>query len=137
MSDTDSKVLDDVVEVTDSCLAISHSWSYNLEDDNMMNLDITMDEGPEEEEELEEVEEEEEIENVVVMNVDVDEEQGEEAGTSSSLKMPKRKVKDPSPVWKCAEKVDGGAKCNICGKLYKCTGGNTKGIIVHLNIIPM
>ena len=39
---------------------------------------------------------------------------------------------DPSPVWKCAEKVEGGAKCNLCGKLYKSTLGNTKGIIGHL-----
>ena len=56
----------------------------------------------------------------------------EEEGEASGLVMPERKRKLPAPVWKCAEKVEGGGKCNMCGKIYRCTGGNTSGIINHM-----
>ena len=61
-----------------------------------------------------------------------DESGSEEEEEASGLVMPERKRKLPAPVWKCAEKVEGGGKCNMCGKVYRCTGGNTSGIINHM-----
>ena len=49
-------------------------------------------------------------------NSDSEEEQDTE---ESYLKMPEQKLKDPAPVWKCAVRVPNGAKCSICGEVYK------------------
>ena len=49
-------------------------------------------------------------------NSDSEEEQDTE---ESYLKMPKLKLKDPAPVCKCAVRVPNGAKCSICGEVYK------------------
>ena len=48
------------------------------------------------------------------------------------LVMPARKLKEPSPVWNCAEKVEGGAKCKYCLRIFKCTLGSTSTIGTHL-----
>ena len=48
------------------------------------------------------------------------------------LVMPARKLKEPSPVWNCAEKVEGGAKCKYCLRIFKCTLGSTSTIGNHL-----
>ena len=48
------------------------------------------------------------------------------------LDMPQRKVKELSAVWKVAEKVEGGAKCKFCKKIYKCAQGSTTNIISHM-----
>lgn len=48
------------------------------------------------------------------------------------LVMPVRKLKEPSPVWNCAEKLKGGAKCKFCGRTFKCTLGSTSSITSHL-----
>ena len=57
----------------------------------------------------------------------------EEQDTSDNyLKMPERKLKDPAPVWKCAVRVNNGAKCNFCGKVYKTKDSNTAGITRHV-----
>jgi hypothetical protein len=61
---------------------------------------------------------------------DVSDTSEEEQDTTSEnfLKMPERKLKDPAPVWKCAVRVENGAKCNFCGKVYKTKDSNTAGI---------
>ena len=51
---------------------------------------------------------------------------------NNALDMPLRKVKEPSAVWKVAERVGGGAKCNFCKKIYKCAQGSTTNIIAHM-----
>ena len=48
------------------------------------------------------------------------------------LQMPERKVKKPSPEWKCADKVDEGARCKFCKRVFKTKDGNTKSIIRHV-----
>ena len=48
------------------------------------------------------------------------------------LVMPARKLKEPSPVWNCADKVEGGAKCKFCLRYFKCTLGSTSSICNHL-----
>ena len=55
---------------------------------------------------------------------DDDEEEG--------LEMPERKNKNPAAVWKLAKRVPGGAKCRLCEKILKCSGGNTSNILGHL-----
>ena len=35
-------------------------------------------------------------------------------------------------VWKYGELVEGGAKCKICGKVYKTATGNTSNLIYHI-----
>ena len=82
-----------------------------------------------------------------------DEEQGEDQDggvedtdtgrsvSDSVLVLPKRKVKDPSPIWnECGAKVYNesgcviGGKCNFCGKVYKSNTGNTSNLIRHVMI---
>ena len=47
--------------------------------------------------------------------------------------VPKRAIKIPSPVWECGGvKVDGGSKCNMCGKFFKSETSNTSNLIHHI-----
>ena len=55
-----------------------------------------------------------------------------ESENSFGLEMPTRTIKNPSAVWKLAERVHGGAKCKICKKTFKSAQGNTSNIIGHL-----
>ena len=48
------------------------------------------------------------------------------------LVMPRRKTKVPSPVCKCADRVEGGARCMICRHIIKCVSGSTSAILNHL-----
>lgn len=49
------------------------------------------------------------------------------------LVMPVRKRKEPSPVWKCAERLEGGgARCKFCQKTLKTSCGSTSTIVQHL-----
>ena len=48
------------------------------------------------------------------------------------LPLPQRKSKDSAPVWTVATKILGGAKCNICGRTYTATQGNTSNIMNHM-----
>ena len=48
------------------------------------------------------------------------------------LVMPARKLKEPSPVWICAQRVEGGAKCKFCLRTFKCNLGSTSTITNHL-----
>ena len=48
------------------------------------------------------------------------------------LVMPERKRKEPSPVWQCADRVPGGAKCKFCPQTFKCNLGSTSTILRHL-----
>ena len=41
-----------------------------------------------------------------------------------------------SMVWNVFTKVEGGARCNDCKKVYKMTGGNTTGLFTHLKQHP-
>ena len=53
--------------------------------------------------------------------------------SEADLIMPVRKTKDPSPVWTCADRVEGGgAKCRFCPTILKCTKGSTTTIVNHL-----
>ena len=70
---------------------------------------------------------------------DEEEEEEDGIGGSSVLMLPKRKVKNPSPIWKeCASKVYSesgcviGGKCNFCGKVYKSKTGNTSNLTRHV-----
>ena len=51
---------------------------------------------------------------------------------NNELIMPLRKLKEPSAVWKVAKRVEGGAKCKFCKKIYKCAQGSTTNIIAHM-----
>jgi hypothetical protein len=72
--------------------------------------------------------------------VEVIEEGGEVIEDSSSseeecegLVTLSRKRKEPSPVWECgAIKIEGGTKCTLCGKEYKCSSGNTSNVTRHI-----
>lgn len=45
----------------------------------------------------------------------------------------KRKKKDPAPVWSCGgEKMEGGASCKLCGKVFKSENFNTTNITDHI-----
>ena len=53
------------------------------------------------------------------------------------LNFPQRKLKDPSPVWRCAVKIMeagglAGVKCSICKKIFRIKDGNTTTILRHL-----
>ena len=48
------------------------------------------------------------------------------------LVMPRRKTKVPSAVWKCADPVEGGARCMICRHIIKFVSGSTSAILNHL-----
>ena len=63
--------------------------------------------------------------------LEVENNNGEE---NDGLEMPMRKIKNPSAVWKLAEKVEGGAKCKLCEKTLQCSRSNTTNIIGHLTI---
>ena len=43
-----------------------------------------------------------------------------EDNNNFELTMPQRKQKEPSAVWKVADRVEGGARCKLCHKFYKC-----------------
>lgn len=51
---------------------------------------------------------------------------------NNGLVMPARKIKKPSPVWKCADRVPGGAKCKFCLHVIKCAKGSTSTIVHHV-----
>ena len=56
----------------------------------------------------------------------------EDSDDEQTLVMPKRKRKEPAPVWKCATKIKEGARCNFCRKTFKSKEGNTTAIIRHI-----
>ena len=64
--------------------------------------------------------------------MDAESESEEDNNNIAGLEMPKRKVKEPSAVWKLAERVQGGAQCKICKKVFKCGQGNTTNIFSHI-----
>ena len=51
---------------------------------------------------------------------------------TTNLVMPERKTKDPSPVWTCATRVEGGAKCRFCPSIIKCSKSSTSSLLHHL-----
>lgn len=59
-----------------------------------------------------------------------------ETGDDDVLNFPQRKLKEPSPVWKCAVKFKeaglAGVKCTICKKIFRMKDGNTTTILRHL-----
>ena len=62
-------------------------------------------------------------------------EEGSDLGNienNNNLEIPLRKTKVSSAVWNLAEKIEGGAKCNLCEKTIKCERGNTSNIMGHL-----
>jgi len=66
-------------------------------------------------------------------NVDASEDDDGELN-NNGLSMPKRKRKDPAPVWKnCAVRLEGGkGKCNFCSKIFTCTEGSTSTLVAHI-----
>ena len=72
---------------------------------------------------LEEMEETEGISDNAEDSNDVSDEENDEEEDKYAedvLVMPKRKKKDPSPVWECgALRVAEGCKCIFCGKVYR------------------
>ena len=56
----------------------------------------------------------------------------EDSDDEQALVMPKRKRKEPAPVWKCATKIKEGARCNFCKKTFKSKEGNTTAITRHI-----
>ena len=58
----------------------------------------------------------------------------EEESNNNELRMPKRKLKDPAPVWKhCATRLpDGKGKCRFCDKIFVCTDGSTSTLVAHV-----
>ena len=53
--------------------------------------------------------------------------------TDQVLVIPKRKLKDPSPVWdNGAVMWENGIKCNFCGKNYSYNSSNTSNIMEHI-----
>ena len=56
----------------------------------------------------------------------------EDSDDEQTLIMPKRKRKEPAPVWKCATKIKEGARCNFCRKTFKSKEGNTTAITRHI-----
>ena len=93
---------------------------------------VTMDEEGEEQGEV--GEEQGEVEE----DDDVDNENGsepegmDEATDNNNLEMPQRQIKKPAAVWNLAQRVEGGARCNLCEKTFKCDRGNTSNIMGHL-----
>ena len=74
-----------------------------------------------------------EYENVVDENENAISVSDGESEAEADLIMPIRKSKDPSPVWTCADRVEGGgAKCRFCPTIIKCTKGSTSTIVNHL-----
>ena len=61
-----------------------------------------------------------------------DESEVDKEAEEDVLDKPVRKVKKPSPVWKCADRADGGARCKFCKRVFKTKDGNTKSIIRHV-----
>ena len=53
---------------------------------------------------------------------------------NDGLSMPKRKRKEPAPVWnKCATRFeDGKGKCNFCSRIFACTEGSTSTLVAHI-----
>ena len=53
---------------------------------------------------------------------------------NNGLSMPKRKRKEPAPVWKkCATRLeDGKGKCNFCSRIFACTEGSTSTLVAHI-----
>ena len=52
-------------------------------------------------------------------------EEGSDSGNNennNNLEIPLRKTKVSSAVWNLAEKIEGGAKCNLCEKLLSAKG---------------
>ena len=57
----------------------------------------------------------------------------EDAENNEEGIQPKRKWKEHSPVWECGGvMVKDGAKCTICGKVYKTQTRNTSNLINHI-----
>ena len=63
-----------------------------------------------------------------------DESGDEEESNNNELTMPKRKLKDPAPVWKhCATRLpDGKGKCRFCDKIFACADGSTTTLVAHV-----
>ena len=56
----------------------------------------------------------------------------EDSDDEQTLVMPKRKRKEPAPVWKCATKIKEGTRCNFCRTTFKSKEGNTTAITRHI-----
>ena len=54
-----------------------------------------------------------------------DESEVDKEAEEDVLDKPVRKVKKSSPVWKCADRADGGARCKFCKRVFKTKDGNT------------
>ena len=61
-----------------------------------------------------------------------DEEHSED---NNNLATPRRRLKTPAPIWKCAERVEdgAGAKCKFCSMIIKTSDGSTSSITRHVN----
>ena len=93
--------------------------------------------GSNKEMDVEEEDQERDIEDEDEEDQEDDEE--DDIGERSVLVLPKRKVKNPSPIWsECASKIYSesgsfiGGKCNFCGKVYKSKTGNTSNLTRHV-----
>ena len=109
-------------------------------DDLRDELDKSDQPGPEEgesEEEYSDEQGEDSLSERVNLNEEVaieltDQEESPSEAEDDGLVTPKRKVKDPAPIWMCAIKVNSGAKCNFCQKIIKSCSGNTSSITRHV-----
>ena len=124
-SDDDDDSVNDVMEVT------AGSVSEGLDVDDLPNIehqlqDDDMDTVTTDDNRLEDNEEDKD------QSSDNDSEGDDRDNNENSLKMPERKRKDPAPIWKYAERVENGARCKFCRKLYKSKHGNTSNISRHV-----
>ena len=55
-------------------------------------------------------------------------------GEAGVLKYPKRKIRDPAPVWLCGGEslADGKDRCNICGRVFVSETSNTSNLRDHI-----
>ena len=55
-------------------------------------------------------------------------------GEAGVLKYPKRKLREPAPVWLCGGQSlpDGTDRCNICGRIFVSETSNTSNLRDHI-----
>ena len=116
---------------------MDYFWDSS-DDDN--DLEVVRDDGPEDSVVMEVVRDEG-TGDIIEVETDADphsdniydiEMRDSDNDSTSNLVMPVRKTKDPSPVWTCASRVEGGAKCRFCASIIKCTKASTSSLIHHL-----
>ena len=117
------------------------AFDSSEDDEFAVVIDSNQNEGQERERDVidggNEDESDDDIEAGEVLLVDDEADTGGEDGGGGiehpvGLVMPRRKTKVPSPVWKCADRVEGGARCIICLRIIKCVSGSTSAIFNHL-----